>query len=98
MHPAILILGPTASGKTPLGQFLENHGLWGRRCFHFDFGEQLRGAISGHTDTGALSSNDIQTIKKVLRTNALLENSQFHIAAALLRGFLHGKTETASLS
>ncbi len=39
---AILLLGPTGSGKTPLGQALEKKGLAGRRCVHFDFGANLR--------------------------------------------------------
>lgn len=50
---AVLLVGPTGIGKTPLGQLLESRGLCGRRCFHFDFGANLRtiaGAVMGtHT-------------------------------------------------
>ena len=48
---AILLLGPTAAGKTPLGQLFADRGLWGRPCVHFDFGENLRRiADSGSAD------------------------------------------------
>ena len=39
---ALLLIGPTGSGKTPLGELLERSGLWGRPCRHFDFGERMR--------------------------------------------------------
>jgi hypothetical protein len=41
-NKAILPLGPTGSGKTPLGDYLEERGLFGRRCVHFDFGEKFK--------------------------------------------------------
>ena len=44
--PALLLLGPTGSGKTPLGDEIERRGLYGRRCLHFDFGASLRAAAS----------------------------------------------------
>ena len=39
---AILLLGPTGSGKTPLGELMERRGFGGRRCRHFDLGDRLR--------------------------------------------------------
>ena len=39
---AILLVGPTGIGKTPLGDLMEKKGLRGCRCFHFDFGANLR--------------------------------------------------------
>ena len=88
MQPSILLLGPTASGKTPLGQYMEKQELWGRRLVHFDFGEQLRGVAGRGTDIEGLSKQDIQTVVQVVTSNALLENSQFHIAASLFCSFL----------
>ena len=41
-HRALLLLGPTASGKTPLGKLIEERGLWDFRWVHFDFGAQMR--------------------------------------------------------
>jgi len=43
----LLLLGPTGSGKTPLGRLIEKRGLWGRRFVHFDFGAQLRAVVEG---------------------------------------------------
>lgn len=40
--PAVLLLGSTGSGKTPLGDLIERRGLRGVRCLHFDFGVNLR--------------------------------------------------------
>jgi adenylate kinase len=41
-YEGIVLLGPTGSGKTPLGQLMAERGIWGRRCVHFDFGALLR--------------------------------------------------------
>ncbi len=46
-HEAILIIGPTGSGKTPLGELLDERGLSGRPCAHFDFGRELRRIAAG---------------------------------------------------
>ena len=51
MNKAILLLGPTGSGKSPLGDELEANGLNGRRCLHFDFGRRLRRAAEGRPAT-----------------------------------------------
>jgi adenylate kinase len=85
---AILVLGPTASGKTPLGQHLERFGLWGRRCRHFDFGAQLRAAAAGDAVARLLSAEELAVIEQSLRTGTLLEDQQFPIAARILSGFL----------
>ncbi|MCS7305155.1 MAG: nucleoside monophosphate kinase [Thermoguttaceae bacterium] len=49
LYKGILLLGPTGSGKTPLGQLLAHRGIWGRRCVHFDFGYWLRWIASDHS-------------------------------------------------
>ncbi len=46
--PALLLLGPTGSGKTPLGRLIHERGLWGRRMVHFDFGATLRTVVQSH--------------------------------------------------
>lgn len=87
VQPALLLLGPTGAGKTPLGGALARHGLWGRPCVHFDFGEQLRAA----TVTGPsrhLPPSAIDVIRQVLAGGALLRDDQFKIAAAILDHFL----------
>jgi adenylate kinase family enzyme len=84
----MVLLGPTASGKTPLGDFLEEHGLWGRRCAHFDFGARLRHAAAGDDGLAFLSCDDLVVIRDVLGRGALLEDDQFSIAQKILRQFL----------
>jgi len=86
--PALLLLGPTGSGKTPLGELLEARGLAGGRCAHFDFGENLRQAVARNEPDGIVSRADIEFLRHVLQTGALLEDDQFPLAAGILRSFL----------
>lgn len=79
---AVLLLGPTGAGKTPLGELLEERGLGTARCVHFDFGQHLREAAGGR-DYGLLPGQ-VELIRTLLRTNALLSDQQFPIAAAIL--------------
>lgn len=96
-HSAILLLGPTGAGKSPLGDFLEEHGFFGKRCFHFDFGANLRAAASGEYSE-FLSTEDIDYIKGVLKEGLLLENETFYIAAGLVRAFIQrGQIAPANL-
>jgi len=83
---AIVLVGPTGSGKTPLGQLLEKEGLGGRLCLHFDFGEALR--ASAKQQTGQLTCAEREVIEKSLRTGALLEDEHFPIAKKLLANYL----------
>jgi adenylate kinase len=83
--PAVLILGPTGAGKTPLGEYWQDHGLAGRRCRHFDFGARLR-AEAGLASR--LSPSQVEVIRRVLRTGALLEDAEFPIALAVLESFI----------
>lgn len=94
-QPAILLLGPTGSGKTPLGELLEERGFRGRRCFHFDFGANLRRVGEGAGPTAAMSETDVAVVSDALRTGALLENGNFHIAETILAWFVaeHGVGE-----
>jgi adenylate kinase family enzyme len=84
---AILLMGPTGSGKTPLGDCLEANGLAGRVCMHFDFGAELRTAAATEVFPG-LTQRDISFIRECLRTGDLLEKDTFHIARAVLAAFL----------
>jgi adenylate kinase len=84
---AIVLVGPTGSGKTPLGNWIEAEGLWGRRCRHFDFGDNLRRAAEGACAAG-LTDSEIEFIRFVLRPGALLEDKDFPVAEKILRAFL----------
>ncbi len=86
--PSLLLLGPTGSGKTPLGQLLQERGLSGRRCLHFDFGDNLRQAVDRDRPDENLSPSDLAFLREVLRTGALLEDDDFPIARRLLQSFL----------
>lgn len=83
---AILLLGPTGAGKSPLGDRIEQAGLWGKRCFHFDFGENLR-AIAGLKRAEGFSAAELDYVRDVLERGALLENETFVVAEKILDRF-----------
>jgi adenylate kinase len=107
-----LLLGPTGSGKTPLGDGLERTGLRGRRCHHFDFGANLRAAVAGRmADLKSQISNlkspsgqadlpfapeEIRFLRRVLEQGALLEDQQFPLAARILDAFLARRSVQAN--
>jgi len=91
---ALLLIGPTGSGKTPLGNVCEKRGLWKTRCAHFDFGENLREIARTGEGPASLTGKDNRTIAWSLETGALLENENFHIAREILLGFVQGKKMT----
>ena len=86
-YQAILLLGPTGSGKTPLGMVCEPRGLWGRRCVHFDFGEALRKAADAPMQPALLTDEDMAVVTQAIESGALLENENFHIARNILVSF-----------
>ena len=85
---AILLIGITGSGKTPLGQLLEAKGLWGRRCFHFDFGANLRAVASDRRQGRiGITSSERGRVIKSLQTGRLLTGKEFPIAMKILKAF-----------
>ena len=84
---AVLLIGPTGSGKTPLGDWLEAHGLWGRRWHHFDFGARLRAAVA-EGPSGRVSREEIQFLSDVLDKGVLLENEAFALVERVLDEFM----------
>ena len=83
----LLLLGPTGSGKTPLGDWLEQTSPGGRRCHHFDFGANLRAVVAGKT-AAAFTAEEIRFLRRVLEEGALLEDEQFPLAARILDAFV----------
>ena len=85
-HSAILLVGPTGSGKTPLGQLMEERGLWNLRCLHFDFGHELRQSVN--KESSFLSGSERELVSMMLRTGALLEDEHFPVALKIFESFL----------
>ncbi len=83
---ALLLLGPTGSGKTPLGQMMGKNGLWGFSCLHFDFGQELRNSIQ--SSNTYLAPEEREFVSHVLNTGALLDDEHFPIALKIFQGFL----------
>ncbi|MCX7872967.1 MAG: nucleoside monophosphate kinase [Caldimicrobium sp.] len=88
MIRSILLLGPTGSGKSPLGTELEKRGILGKRVLHFDFGENLRKAAQGALH---LSNEDKLLINNILKEARLLKPEEFYLAQNILYSFLHHK-------
>jgi len=86
---AILLLGPTGAGKTPLGDRLEDQGIRGRRLQHFDFGANLRRiAAFSSSMTSGYTTAELSIIRNSLATGALLEDEHFPLARKVLENFL----------
>ena len=86
--PALLLLGPTGAGKSPLGDHLQSRGLHGRRCVHLDFGASLREVADGMLRPPALSDDEVRTVGRALDADRLLTDDEFGIAGKLLDDFL----------
>lgn len=82
---AIVLLGPTASGKTPLGEELQRSGLWGRACVHFDFGAMLRRAASD--SSFPVGDDDRDLVRSVLEANRLFEDDEWPVVLRLLDAY-----------
>jgi len=88
LRRAILILGPTGAGKSPLGAQIEQNGIRGKRCFHFDFGHELRSIAGLPSPPEDFREEDLSFMRDVLEKGLLLENEHFHIAEKIVHYFL----------
>ena len=88
---ALLLIGPTGSGKTPLGDLFEQKGINGTRCLHFDFGSELRSIAGEAGPPGGFEDREHSFIKDVLEKGLLLENEHFHIAGKIVLHFMRRK-------
>jgi adenylate kinase family enzyme len=80
---AILLIGPTGSGKSPLGAMLEKRTGWA----HFDFGHELRLIARGEGDFG-LTDAERQYVKDILHDHALFPDDKFPIVEKILTDFI----------
>jgi adenylate kinase len=85
---AILLLGPTGVGKSPLGDKISQYGLFARTCHHLDFGSELRSAVSFEDRSAAYSAGELEFIHGVLEGGLLLENEHFNLASKIISLYL----------
>ncbi len=89
--PSLLLVGPTGSGKTPLGDELERRGLGGRRCLHFDFGKTLRSIGEGGPEALGLSPAEKEAVRDSLGSGALFEDKDLPMIRKILAGFAESR-------
>jgi len=92
--PSLLIVGPTGSGKTPLGDELEGRGFLGRRCAHFDFGADLREIAAAPEKTGLLTAAEIESVRASLATGALFEDKDMPMIVKIVLRFAEARCLT----
>ena len=92
--PSLLIVGPTGSGKTPLGDELERRGFLGRRCVHFDFGADLRAIAASPEKTNVLTATEFQSVRTSLATGALFEDKDMPMIVKIVRRFAESRDLT----
>lgn len=85
---AVLLLGPTGAGKSPLGEHIVRSGLFGKKARRFDFGAELRAILSRNDSSQFYTSSEITFIKGVLEQGQLLENRNFPLAGKIIGSFL----------
>ena len=83
----MLLLGPTGSGKSPLGEQIASRCFLGRRSHHLDFGSELRSIASG-IDSSSYTPQELDFIRGVLQRGLLLENEHFPLAEKIMLRFL----------
>lgn len=86
--PSLLLLGPTGSGKSPLGDAVARMGFFGIKAHHLDFGAELRAAASGSKAASGYTDAEIEFIKGVLDRGLLLENEYFGLAEKIIKEFM----------
>jgi adenylate kinase len=84
---ALLMLGPTGSEKSPLGELIASRGFLGRRSHHLDFGSELR-SISSGIGSSSYTIPEQDFILGVLEHGLLLENEHFSLARKIITLFL----------
>lgn len=85
---AILLLGPTGAGKSPLGDMIASRGFLCRKAHHMDFGSELRSIALGNGPSVHYSDSEIDFVHGVLERGLLLENEHFILARKIITLYL----------
>ena len=85
---AILLIGPTSAGKTPLGDHMQQRGILGRRCHHFDFGRELRSISAVQEPSPEFNPKEQVFIRNVFDKGRFLGDEHFPFAEKIFRRFL----------
>jgi adenylate kinase len=89
---ALLLIGPTGAGKSPLGMLLEEKTGWA----HFDFGHRLRMIASGD-DAHGLNNDDVNFIRNLLEEHALFPDERFGIVEKIIAFFLNERVDAPGI-
>ncbi|MBE3129445.1 MAG: nucleoside monophosphate kinase [Acidobacteria bacterium] len=93
--PSLLLVWPTGSGKTPLGDELERRGFLGRRCVHFDFGANLRTMAAAPEGANVLTATEFESVRTSLATGALFEDKDMPMIVKIVDRFAQERCLTA---
>lgn len=85
---ALLLVGPTGSGKTPLGNEIEKRGLFERKAHHFDFGANLRAVANNQLP---FPERETILIRQILSEGRLLKPDEYFLAEKILLAFLEDR-------
>ena len=91
---SLLIVGPTGSGKTPLGDELERRGFLGRQCVHFDFGANLRAIAAAPPRGRVFTAPEIEAVRTSLATGALFEDKDMPMIVKIVERFAEARDLT----
>lgn len=94
LWPSWLLVGPTGSGKTPLGDELERRGFLGRRCVHFDFGANLRAVADDPKSWDMLTPPELESVRTSLATGALFEDKDMSMIVKIVERFAEARDLT----
>ncbi len=85
---AVLLIGPTGVGKSPLGDIISSRGILGRSAHHLDFGRELRTISQNKHSFVNFTTTELDFIQGVLERGLLLENEHFYLARKIITLFL----------